>query len=119
MPSTSAYQVCAAFRWLVPMPQCLAIGETKLRERVGDVVLDRIGTDTTTFSNCSTRHAMLDRMHHPPFGWRQDVIVRGSAAARGDSHGAMVIRGDSIYPPPRRSPRTSLAVQHLILIVHG
>jgi hypothetical protein len=39
-------------------------------------------------------------MHHAPFGRRQYVIVRGSAATRGGSHEAMVIRGGPIYPPP-------------------
>jgi hypothetical protein len=63
-----------------PLPKRLAIADEELRQRIRDVELDCVDADSPASGNFAIRHAVLHGMHDAPFGRRQQIIVRRSAA---------------------------------------
>src|SRR5690606_8048446 len=86
----------ARFRNAVPLAKRAFIVEAEFRQRVRDMVFNRVDADAELCGDARIGHAVPDKLDNPPFGGGQ-LIVMGRASAFVD-HDRTLKRAMANYP---------------------
>lgn len=100
----------ARFRDAVPAAQGALVVETKFQERIGDMEFDGVLADAKLARDPLVGHSVADKFANPPFGRRQNVVMRRSSAAITHDADPSAKRGQ--FPYPRRQALTPSATPH-------